>query len=137
MLLLAFNISTSPSLALHVIQDAINDARSICLREYGASPEVTVYGDPKFVFPYVPSHLHHMVRSGKSHDILALHVSPARGLLKRSIWVCSTWLSVDMSCCMWGLVFHLFREESRHHVSPVRWRPAHLGLKLALGLEAC
>lgn len=44
-----------------VAQDAINDARSICLREYGASPEVTVYGDPKFAFPYVPSHLHHMV----------------------------------------------------------------------------
>uniref|UniRef100_A0A7S0WY09 Protein-serine/threonine kinase n=1 Tax=Chlamydomonas leiostraca TaxID=1034604 RepID=A0A7S0WY09_9CHLO len=46
---------------VQVAQDAINDARSICLREYGASPEVTVYGDPKFAFPYVPSHLHHMV----------------------------------------------------------------------------
>ncbi|KAL6763758.1 mitochondrial pyruvate dehydrogenase kinase [Haematococcus lacustris] len=46
---------------VQVAQDAINDARAICLREYGASPEVTVYGDPGFTFPYVPSHLHHMV----------------------------------------------------------------------------
>lgn len=46
---------------VQVAQDSINDARSICLREYGSAPEVTVYGDPKFVFPYVPSHLHHMV----------------------------------------------------------------------------
>ncbi len=46
---------------VNVAQDAINDARSICLREYGAAPDVTVYGDPRFVFPYVPSHLHHML----------------------------------------------------------------------------
>ena len=43
--------------------DAIYDARSICMREYGDAPEVSVYGDPKFTFAYVPSHLHHMVRS--------------------------------------------------------------------------
>ncbi|GFH07622.1 protein-serine/threonine kinase [Haematococcus lacustris] len=36
---------------VQVAQDAINDARAICLREYGASPEVTVYGDPGFTFP--------------------------------------------------------------------------------------
>lgn len=42
-------------------QDAINDARSLCLREYGSAPEVTVYGSPDFTFPYVPSHLHHML----------------------------------------------------------------------------
>lgn len=46
---------------LGVAQDAINDARSICMREYGAAPEVTIYGSPDFVFPYVPSHLHHML----------------------------------------------------------------------------
>eukprot|EP00798_Chlamydomonas_sp_ICE-L_P031808 gene31808-7007_t len=46
---------------VQVAQDSINDARSICMREYGSSPEVTIYGDPKFTFPYVPSHLHHMV----------------------------------------------------------------------------
>jgi pyruvate dehydrogenase kinase 2/3/4 len=44
-----------------VAQDAINDARSICMREYGAAPDVSIYGDPSFVFAYVPSHLHHMV----------------------------------------------------------------------------
>jgi hypothetical protein len=44
-----------------VAQDAINDARSICLREYGTSPDVSIYGDPSFAFAYVPSHLHHMV----------------------------------------------------------------------------
>lgn len=46
---------------VQVAEDAINDARSICLREYGSAPEVTIYGDPSFTFPYVPSHLHHMV----------------------------------------------------------------------------
>jgi len=53
-------ISTKCS-PVQVAQDSINDARSICMREYGAAPEVTVYGDPNFTFPYVPSHLHHMV----------------------------------------------------------------------------
>ena len=43
--------------------DAIYDARSICMREYGDAPEVSVYGDPRFTFAYVPSHLHHMVRT--------------------------------------------------------------------------
>lgn len=46
---------------VQVAEDAINDARSICLREYGSAPDVTIYGDPAFTFPYVPSHLHHMV----------------------------------------------------------------------------
>ena len=30
------------------------------MREYAAAPDVTVYGDPKFSFAYVPSHLHNM-----------------------------------------------------------------------------
>lgn len=51
------NTKCSP---MQVVQDAINDARSICMREYGNAPDVTVYGDPAFTFPYVPSHLHHM-----------------------------------------------------------------------------
>jgi pyruvate dehydrogenase kinase 2/3/4 len=46
---------------VNVAHDAISDARSICLREYGAAPDVVVYGNPDFTFPYVPSHLHHMV----------------------------------------------------------------------------
>lgn len=44
-----------------VAQDAINDARSICMREYGLAPDVSIYGDPTFTFAYVPSHLHHMI----------------------------------------------------------------------------
>ncbi|KFM27250.1 [Pyruvate dehydrogenase (acetyl-transferring)] kinase, mitochondrial [Auxenochlorella protothecoides] len=44
-----------------VCADAIADARMICMREKGSAPEVSIYGDPGFAFPYVPSHLHHMV----------------------------------------------------------------------------
>ena len=44
-----------------VCQDAIDDARSICMREKGSAPEVVIYGQPSITFPYVPSHLHHMV----------------------------------------------------------------------------
>jgi pyruvate dehydrogenase kinase 2/3/4 len=53
-------ISTKCS-PVQVAQDAINDARSICLREYGSAPDVSIYGDFGFTFAYVPSHLHHMV----------------------------------------------------------------------------
>lgn len=31
------------------------------MRQYASAPDVVVYGDPQFTFPYVPSHLHHMV----------------------------------------------------------------------------
>ena len=44
-----------------VAQNAIDDARSACMRTYGTSPDVHVYGDPNFTFAYVPTHLHHMV----------------------------------------------------------------------------
>ncbi|RZC88209.1 hypothetical protein C5167_016009 [Papaver somniferum] len=46
---------------LEVARNASEDARSICLREYGSSPDVKIYGDHNFTFPYVPSHLHLMV----------------------------------------------------------------------------
>ena len=46
---------------MQVAEDAIADARSVCLRQYGTAPEVDVYGDASFSFPYVPSHLHHMM----------------------------------------------------------------------------
>ncbi|CAL5418636.1 unnamed protein product [Camellia sinensis] len=45
----------------HVARTASEDARAICLREYGSAPDVNIYGDPKFTFPYVPTHLHLMV----------------------------------------------------------------------------
>ncbi|KAH7276617.1 hypothetical protein KP509_39G015000 [Ceratopteris richardii] len=44
-----------------VAQNAIEDARSLCMRIYGSSPEVHVYGDPNLTFTYVPTHLHQMV----------------------------------------------------------------------------
>lgn len=52
------NTKMSPMLVARI---ASEDARCICLREYGSAPEVNIYGDPNFTFPYVPSHLHLMV----------------------------------------------------------------------------
>ncbi|KAJ6795634.1 pyruvate dehydrogenase (acetyl-transferring) kinase, mitochondrial [Iris pallida] len=52
------NTKMSP---MHVARAASDDARCICLREYGCAPEINIYGDPNFTFPYVPSHLHLMV----------------------------------------------------------------------------
>eukprot|EP00252_Welwitschia_mirabilis_P024915 TRINITY_DN7601_c0_g1_i4.p1 TRINITY_DN7601_c0_g1~~TRINITY_DN7601_c0_g1_i4.p1 ORF type:complete len:362 (-),score=45.14 TRINITY_DN7601_c0_g1_i4:130-1215(-) len=49
---------TSP---VKVAQNAIDDARAVCMRAYGSAPEVHVYGDPTFTFPYVPTHLHLML----------------------------------------------------------------------------
>uniref|UniRef100_A0A7N0UIP9 Protein-serine/threonine kinase n=1 Tax=Kalanchoe fedtschenkoi TaxID=63787 RepID=A0A7N0UIP9_KALFE len=46
---------------MEVAQNASEDARSVCAREYGSAPEVKIFGDPKFTFPYVPTHLHLMV----------------------------------------------------------------------------
>jgi pyruvate dehydrogenase kinase 2/3/4 len=46
---------------LEIARSAGDDARSICLREYGSAPEILVYGDPTFTFPYVPPHLHMMI----------------------------------------------------------------------------
>ncbi|CAI9094389.1 OLC1v1030115C1 [Oldenlandia corymbosa var. corymbosa] len=46
---------------VEVARSASEDARSICLREYGSAPDVSIYGDPNFTFPYVPTHLHLMV----------------------------------------------------------------------------
>ncbi|KAG9143400.1 hypothetical protein Leryth_017787 [Lithospermum erythrorhizon] len=46
---------------VEVARNASEDARCICMREYGSAPEVSIYGDPNFTFPYVPPHLHLMV----------------------------------------------------------------------------
>ncbi|KAI4372526.1 hypothetical protein MLD38_010746 [Melastoma candidum] len=46
---------------VEVAHNASEDARAICMREYGSSPDVNIYGDPNFTFPYVPTHLHLMV----------------------------------------------------------------------------
>ncbi|KAM1742091.1 hypothetical protein ACFX12_012128 [Malus domestica] len=46
---------------MEVARNATEDARAMCLREYGSAPNVNIYGDPDFTFPYVPTHLHTMV----------------------------------------------------------------------------
>ncbi|XP_034706082.1 pyruvate dehydrogenase (acetyl-transferring) kinase, mitochondrial-like [Vitis riparia] len=46
---------------MDVARNASEDARAICLREYGSAPDVNIYGDQCFTFPYVPTHLHQMV----------------------------------------------------------------------------
>lgn len=44
------NTKMSPML---VAQNASEDARAICLREYGSAPDVKIYGDSQFTFPLV------------------------------------------------------------------------------------
>ncbi|GMH30724.1 hypothetical protein Nepgr_032567 [Nepenthes gracilis] len=46
---------------VEVAQNASEDARALCLRQYGSAPDIDIYGDPNFTFPYVPPHLHLMV----------------------------------------------------------------------------
>lgn len=46
---------------MEVARTASEDARAICFREYGSAPDINIYGDPSFTFPYVPPHLHLMV----------------------------------------------------------------------------
>ena len=36
---------------VNVAQSASEDARAICLREYGSAPDIKIYGDPSFTFP--------------------------------------------------------------------------------------
>ncbi|PWA83535.1 pyruvate dehydrogenase (acetyl-transferring) kinase, mitochondrial [Artemisia annua] len=35
-----------------VAKDASEDARYVCLREYGSAPEINIYGDPSFTFAF-------------------------------------------------------------------------------------
>ncbi|PIA65644.1 hypothetical protein AQUCO_00100864v1 [Aquilegia coerulea] len=46
---------------MEVARNASEDARGVCLKEYGSAPDINIYGDPNFTFPYVPPHLHLMV----------------------------------------------------------------------------
>lgn len=36
---------------VEVARNAVDDARSICSRQYGSAPDVHIYGDPDFAFP--------------------------------------------------------------------------------------
>ena len=42
------NTKMSP---MTVARIASEDARAICMREYGSAPDVDIYGDPDFTFP--------------------------------------------------------------------------------------
>ena len=44
-----------------VVRDAVDDARSICMRQYGDAPEGEVFGGETFAFAYVPGPLHQML----------------------------------------------------------------------------
>lgn len=46
---------------VRVCEHAAADARDICLRHFGSAPKVEIFGDNKFTFAYVPSHIHQMV----------------------------------------------------------------------------
>lgn len=43
-----------------VIADAVSDARAVCERVYGDSPDVDILGATDFTFNFVPSYLHHI-----------------------------------------------------------------------------
>ncbi|EFJ38193.1 hypothetical protein SELMODRAFT_164498 [Selaginella moellendorffii] len=53
-------VSTQVS-PVEVIHNAASDARAMCSRIYGRSPDVHVVGDSGLKFAYVPTHLHWMV----------------------------------------------------------------------------
>jgi pyruvate dehydrogenase kinase 2/3/4 len=44
-----------------VAREAMADARYLCELRFGAAPEVGIFGRIDLKFPYVPSHLHHML----------------------------------------------------------------------------
>lgn len=44
-----------------VAQDAVEDARAVCFREYGSAPQVVYHGPSELQLAYIPSHLHHML----------------------------------------------------------------------------
>jgi pyruvate dehydrogenase kinase 2/3/4 len=49
---------TSPSAA---VQEAANDARRMCIRQYGRAPDVEIIGCLDLTFPYIPSYLRYVV----------------------------------------------------------------------------
>lgn len=73
---------------VQVANDAIADARSVCMREYATAPEVSVYGDPRFTFAYVPSHLHHM-----TFELVRLLSNPLHFINLSSFQVFGTFMS--------------------------------------------
>ncbi|XAR49756.1 [Pyruvate dehydrogenase (acetyl-transferring)] kinase [Bertholletia excelsa] len=56
-----------------VAQAASEEARGICMRQYGSAPDVTFEGDPNLTFPYVESHLKLMVFELVKNSLRAVH----------------------------------------------------------------
>jgi pyruvate dehydrogenase kinase 2/3/4 len=48
-------------LPTEVVQEAMANARGLCLLHFGVAPQVKLFCDPRLSFTYVPSHLHHML----------------------------------------------------------------------------
>jgi len=44
-----------------IVNEAVEDARHICMRQYGSSPDIQMFGSEKLQCAYVPDHLHHMI----------------------------------------------------------------------------
>lgn len=44
-----------------IVNEAVEDARHICLRQYGSSPDIKLFGSEDLQCAYVPDHLHHCI----------------------------------------------------------------------------
>ena len=44
-----------------IVSEAVEDARHICLRQYGDAPDIQLFGSTDLKCAYVPDHLHHMI----------------------------------------------------------------------------
>ena len=44
-----------------IVNEAVEDARHICLRQYGDAPDIKMFGSEHLQCAYVPDHLHHMI----------------------------------------------------------------------------
>ena len=53
-----FSEHSSPA---DIARAAIDTARHMCIRQYGDVPDVVLLGHTDLTFPFVPSHLHHML----------------------------------------------------------------------------
>jgi pyruvate dehydrogenase kinase 2/3/4 len=66
-----------------VAEEAIANARSLCLQHYSVAPQVGLFGKTDLTFTYVPSHLHHMLfelLKNSMRAVVELHRSNANDL---------------------------------------------------------
>lgn len=93
------NTKTSPS---EIAAQAIEDARYMCVRQYGDAPEVEIKGRLDLVFSYIPSHLYYMLFEVRP---------PARG----RAWDCLH--SQQRACPPPGIRHRQGLEDTRHQAS--------------------